>query len=155
MGEFIWHQWSRFVSISATIYAIWASFFGFFYRKFFWDFVGGTLRDPGGLQPSKNVAFFITVIVKVPVVQILAMILGFVILALEMPLPMLKQYSFYRSFMLRIVLHLLEAFLTVLFYQGTNAALWSIITALCYSRAISLGESMAEAKQNRGRDGPA
>lgn len=30
--------------------AIWAGFFGLFYRKFFWDFVGGTLRDPGGLQ---------------------------------------------------------------------------------------------------------
>lgn len=30
--------------------AVWAAFFGLFYRKFFWDFVGGTLRDPGGLQ---------------------------------------------------------------------------------------------------------
>lgn len=30
--------------------AVWASFFGFLYRKFFWDFIGGTLRDPGGLQ---------------------------------------------------------------------------------------------------------
>lgn len=30
--------------------AIWSGFWGLFYRKFFWDFVGGTLRDPGGLQ---------------------------------------------------------------------------------------------------------
>lgn len=29
---------------------IWAAFWGMFYRKFFWDFVGGTLRDPGGIQ---------------------------------------------------------------------------------------------------------
>ena len=29
---------------------IWAAFWGFLYRKFFWDFVGGTLRAPGGLQ---------------------------------------------------------------------------------------------------------
>lgn len=29
---------------------IWAGFWGLFYRKFFWDFVGGTLRDPGGIQ---------------------------------------------------------------------------------------------------------
>ena len=29
---------------------VWASFFALFYRKFFWDFVGGILRDPGGLQ---------------------------------------------------------------------------------------------------------
>ena len=30
--------------------AVWAAYFGLFYRKFFWDFVSGTLRDPGGLQ---------------------------------------------------------------------------------------------------------
>lgn len=30
--------------------AVWASFWGLIFRKFFWDFVGGTLRDPGGLQ---------------------------------------------------------------------------------------------------------
>lgn len=30
--------------------AVWAGYFGIFYRKFFWDFVGGTLRDPGGMQ---------------------------------------------------------------------------------------------------------
>ena len=28
----------------------WAGFWGLIWRKFFWDFVGGTLRDPGGLQ---------------------------------------------------------------------------------------------------------
>ena len=30
--------------------AIWASLWGLFYRKFFWDFIGGTLQDPGGLK---------------------------------------------------------------------------------------------------------
>ena len=30
--------------------AIWSGYFGIFYRKFFFDFVGGTLRDPGGMQ---------------------------------------------------------------------------------------------------------
>lgn len=28
----------------------WAGFWGLIWRKFFWDFVGGTLRDPGGFQ---------------------------------------------------------------------------------------------------------
>ena len=28
----------------------WAGFWGLIWRKFFWDFVGGTLRDPGGMQ---------------------------------------------------------------------------------------------------------
>lgn len=155
MGNLVWHQYSRYVSITASIYAIWASFWGFFYRKFFWDFVGGTLRDPGGIQPSKNAAIFISLIVKAPIIQIFAMIFGFMILALETPLPLIKQYSFYRSLVLRVILLLFQAFLTVLFYQGTNAALWSIIAALCYGRAINLGESMEEAKQNRGKEGPA
>ncbi|PPQ96527.1 hypothetical protein CVT26_010455 [Gymnopilus dilepis] len=155
MGKFVWHQFSRFVSITASIYAIWASFYGLFYRKFFWDFVGGTLRDPGGLQPSKNAALFIMLIVRVPLVQIFAMIFGFMILALEMPLPLLKQYAFYRSLVLRVVLLLFQAFLTVLFYQGTNAALWSVIAFLGYIRAIGLGELMQEASQNRGKGGTA
>ena len=69
MGNLIWHEYSRLISITASICelplvsniilhfnlvfavdAIWAAFFGLFYRKFFWDFIGGTLRDPGGLQ---------------------------------------------------------------------------------------------------------
>ena len=69
MGNLIWHEYSRLVSISSSVCelpstsniilhflfydfvdAIWAAFFGLFYRKFFWDFVGGTLRDPGGIQ---------------------------------------------------------------------------------------------------------
>lgn len=66
MGKFIWHDYARLTAITATICksnalilfpntqrlsdAVWASFFGLIYRKFFWDFVGGTLRDPGGLQ---------------------------------------------------------------------------------------------------------
>ena len=29
---------------------VWAGYWGLFYRKFFWDFVNGTLRDPGGFQ---------------------------------------------------------------------------------------------------------
>ena len=41
--------------------AIWAGFWGLLYRKFFWDFVGGTLRDPGGLQcvPSAGRIIFL------------------------------------------------------------------------------------------------
>ena len=39
-----------FSLLTIVLDAVWASFFGLIYRKFFWDFVGGTLRDPGGLQ---------------------------------------------------------------------------------------------------------
>jgi len=155
MGNLVWHEYSRLVSISASVYAVWAAFFGLFYRKFFWDFVGGTLRDPGGIQPSPNAAVFIAVIVRVPLVPIFTMLLGMIILAIEFPLPVIKKFSFYRSLVVRIVLLVFQVFLTILFYQGTNAAIWSLIAAICYARAVMLGEVMEEAKQNRGKVGGA
>ncbi|KAF9478821.1 hypothetical protein BDN70DRAFT_808103 [Pholiota conissans] len=172
MGNLIWHEYTRLISITANICewiisppnespsnnatdAVWAAFFGLFYRKFFWDFVGGTLRDPGGLQPSPNAALFVTLIVKAPIIQIISMILGFIILAIELPLPAVKQFSVYRSLVVRVVLLLFQTFFSILFYQGTNAAIWSLIAAMCYGRAIMLGETMTEAKKNRGRGGEA
>ncbi|KZT29031.1 hypothetical protein NEOLEDRAFT_1160702 [Neolentinus lepideus HHB14362 ss-1] len=118
MGNLIWHEYSRLLSITSCVYTIWASFWGFYYRKFFWDFVGGIVRSPGGLQPSRANAIFITLIVKAPIIQILSMILAFVILAIEFPLPQLKGSSIHRSFIVRVPLLLLQAFLTVLFYQN-------------------------------------
>jgi len=153
MGNLIWHEYSRFVSITASVYAIWASFYGLIYRKFFWDFVGATLRDPGGLQAPPSAALFVTLIVKTPVIQIISMILGMVILAIELPVPMVKQLALYRSLPLRVILLLFQVFFTILFYQGTNAAIWSLIAAGCYVRAIMLGEVMKEAKENRGKIG--
>ncbi|KAF5380466.1 hypothetical protein D9615_004623 [Tricholomella constricta] len=151
MGNLVWHEYSRLTAITASIYGVWAAFFGLFYRKFFWDFVGGTLRDPGGF----HAAIFISIIVKVPVVQILTMLLGMFIIALEFPLPQLKSLAIHRSIVLRIVLLLFQTFLTILFYQGTNAAIWSFMAAICYTRAQLLGETMAEAKGNRGKAGDA
>jgi len=155
MGNLIWHEYARYVTLAATVYSIWASFWGMYYRKFFWDFIGGTLRNPGGLQPANNVSFFIDIIVKVPVVQILVMFHGFALLALDYPLPVVKRMAIHRSFALRIVMLLGQAFLSVLFYQGTNGALWSLIAAACWTRALVLGEIMPEAKANRGRKGQA
>lgn len=155
MGNLIWHEYARLLAVTSSVYTIWASFWGFYYRKFFWDFVGGIVRAPGGLQPSKANAVFITLIVKAPVIQILAMLLAFVILALELPIPQIKGTMIHRNFVIRIPLLLLQAFLTILFYQGTNAALWSMITAACYGRAVVLGETMKEAKDNRGKGGRA
>lgn len=155
MGNLIWHEWSRYVSLTATVYSIWAAFWGILYRKFFWDFVGGTLRAPGGLQPANNVGFFIDIIVKAPVVQILLMLHGFALLALEYPAPFLKGTGIHRSLPLRIVMLLGQAFLAILFYQGTNGAIYSLTAAIGYTRAIMLGEEMKEAKDHRGRGGKA
>jgi hypothetical protein len=156
MGNLVWHDLGHFIAATASVYAVWSSFFGLYYRKFFWDFVGGTLRDPGGIQPAPGVAVFITLIVKAPIIQVISMILGMIILAIEVlpqQLPQIKETAIYRSFVIRIVLLFFQAFLTILIYQGTNASLWSLIAIICYTRAQLLGEMMEEAKENRGRGG--
>ncbi|KAJ7141497.1 hypothetical protein C8R44DRAFT_604068 [Mycena epipterygia] len=155
MGNLVWHEYARYVSITASAYAVWCSFFALFYRKFFWDFVSGTLRDPGGLQPSPSAAIFITLIVKAPVIPIINMIFALFILAVENPLPLLKSMSIQRSLIFKVVLLVFQAFFSILFYQGTNAALWSLIAIICYLRAMALGEKIEEAKANRGQGGRA
>jgi len=155
MGNLIWHEYSRLTSITASVYTVWASFWGLIYRKFFWDFVGGIVRDPGGIQPSPNAAIFITVILKIPIVQIMAMLMGLSLLALEFPLKPIKGTAIHRSIVVRVVMLLFQTFLAVLFYQGTNGALWSLIAAAGYTRALILGEKMEEAKDNRGKGGRA
>jgi len=155
MGAFVWHDWAHFVTITSSVYSVWAGFWGLVYRKFFWDFVNGTLRDPGGLQPANSDKIFIEIMVTAPIIQILAMITGFLILALELPLPLLKGSSLHRSWVIRIVLLALQAFLTILFYQGTNAALYSFIAMIGYTMAQVRGEKMQEAKDNKGRGGKA
>lgn len=155
MGNLVWHEYARLVSISASIYSVWAGFWGLIYRKFFWDFVNGTLRNPGGLQPAKQDAIFVTLIVKAPVIQIFAILTGLFIIALEFPLPLLKGNRFQRSFVMKALMLVNQAMNAVFFYQGTNGALWSLIAAACYGRAIYLGETVKEAKDNRGRPGKA
>jgi len=155
MGNLVWHEYARLISITASAYAVWASFFGLFYRKFFWDFVGGTLRDPGGLQPAPGAAIAITLIVKLPIIPILNAIVALVILSVENPLPLLKSMSIRRSMIFKVVLLVFQTFFSILFYQGTNAALWSLIAIMCYIRAMALGETIEEAKANRGQGGRA
>ena len=67
-----------------------------------------------------SAAVFVALIVKVPVVQAFAMTLGMVIIALELRLPMLKKYSWHRSFVVRIILLVFQILLTVLFYQVSH-----------------------------------
>jgi len=85
----------------------------------------------------------------------MAAIVALINLSIENPLPLLKGSSIQRSLVLRIVILVFQVLFTVLFYQGTNAALWSLIAIFCYVRALALGEKMEEAKDNRGKGGRA
>jgi len=151
MGVFIWHQWARFVTITASVYTIWSGYWGLFYRKFFWDFVQGTLRAPGGLQPSASALPFVGVIVKMPIIQPIAIVVGFIMLSMEMPLPFIKNTAIHRSWMPRIMGLIIQAFLASLYYQGTNAAVWSLIGCFGYIQATIRSEIREELKQGRGR----
>jgi len=155
MGNLIWHEYARYVGITASVYAVWSGYWALFYRKFFWDFVGGIQRDPGGFQAPAAAQPFIVLIIRMPVIPIFAIIIGLFNIALEYPLPQLKSLSIHRSLVLRVVILLFQAFFTILYYQGTNSALWSTIAAFCYTRGIMLGEEMQEAKDNRGKGGRA
>jgi len=154
MGVLIWHEWAHYMSVTAAVYSVWAGYWGLWYRKFFWDFVNGIVRTPGGIQPSNQDAFFSDIIIRAPVVQLLVIFSGIAYIAFEYPLiPGIKKTSIYRSLVLRAVWLLIHGILSVLFYQGTNAALWSFISSFAYARAIMKGEYIKEAKENRGKGG--
>lgn len=154
MGVFIWHDWARLVAIAGSVYLVWAGYWGIFYRKYFWDFVDGTLRDPGGLQPSQNALPLVNVIVKAPVLQILVILNALGTLVVELA-PFVRGTSIWRSWAFRIVILLSQTVIGLLVYQCTNGALYSLIAAFGYTMAQLKGEEMQEAKSNRGRDGGA
>jgi len=153
MGKFIWHEWARFVSISAAVYLIWASIWGILYRKFFFDFIDHGFDTSGPVPipiPNPRYDPILDVIVKIPLVQITAMLMGIFTLAFEYPAPFLKGTALERNFTFKAVYLLIQATVAVLFYQGTNAFLWSVVAAIGYGRAVMLGEVMAVPKPARG-----
>ncbi|KAH6914347.1 hypothetical protein BKA70DRAFT_1096276 [Coprinopsis sp. MPI-PUGE-AT-0042] len=155
MGTLIWHEWARLVAITASIYAVWSGMFGLFYRKYPWDFVGGTMRDPGGLQAAPSAAPMVAIIIKIPIVPALAMVLGLLNIAVNFPAPFLKGTALHRSFHLRAMLLVIQFVITILFYQGTNAAIYTLVALIGYTRAIIRGEILKEARENRGKTGAA
>lgn len=155
MGNLIWHEWARLVAITASIYAVWSGMFGLLYRKYFWDFMGGIMRDPGGYQSPPSAAPMVAVIIKIPLVPIFAMVIGLLNIAVNFPAPFLKGTALHRSFHLRAVLLVVQFIITILFYQGTNAAIYSLVALVGYTRAIIRGEILKEARENRGKTGAA
>jgi len=155
MGVLVWNDWSHLLGITSAVYGLWAGFWGLFYRKFFWDMIGGTL-GPAGIIPGPNSAFFDMIIVTIPIVQILVMVLSVKLLLLEFaPFAAIKKTFMYRSFMYKASMYFVLAFLSILFYQGTNAALYSLVAVAAYVRAQVKGELMPEGKENKGRGGHA
>jgi len=108
--------------------------------------------NPCGIIPAKSDSIFITLIVKAPIIQLLAIFFALSHLMLEL-VPHIRQYAVYRSFVLRIVTYTLQTFFAVLFYQGTNGALYTFVAVIGFVMAQIRGEIVEEARIQRGRSG--
>lgn len=97
----------------------------FVWPKIFWDFLTKTL-DPA-VKP-------------VPVLQIINLILGLFMFALEWPLGFLSGTALHRSLEFRLAILPLTALTAALIYQGTNPALYYLIGMVVYFWAYSEGE---------------
>ena len=76
---------------------------------------------------------FVDVIIKAPVLPIFVMLTGASLLALEWPLPYIKDWSIRRSFVVRIVALVVQAFLAILFYQVSKRGDFFHRVCLCPS----------------------
>ncbi|BGP33945.1 hypothetical protein JCM10296v2_005754 [Rhodotorula toruloides] len=135
MGALIWHDWARLLALTSGAYVAWAAFWGLFYRKYFWDFVGGRL-GPHGIVPPPQAEIFEKIIVELPVLQIVNIVNGLVALALEWPLPVVKKLGIYGSIKLRLGLYVWSALVAAFVYQTAFASLFYLVTLLAYARAL-------------------
>lgn len=145
MGKLIKNHWARLVILTAaacksyptaidtttntilitTPDQIGAALECFFWPKIFWDFA--TKNLDGAVKP-------------IPVLQVINMILGFIGLAWEWPLPLLAGTGLHRSIEARLIIYPLSALCALLIYQGTNSGLYYIIGMGAYFWAFSEGE---------------
>src|SRR5262245_54827002 len=102
-----------------------AGFHGIFWPKIFFDFL--TKNLDGAVKP-------------IPVLQVMNMIFGLLMLALEWPLPFIAGTSIHRSLEIRLAILPLVALASILLYQGTNAAIYYVVGLLAYFWAYSEGE---------------
>lgn len=98
---------------------------GFFWPKIFWDF----------LTRNLDVA-----VRPVPVLQIVNLLFGLGLLALEWPLSFLAGTSLHRSLEFRLAVLPLTALASALMYQSTNPAIYYMIGMGAYFWAYSEGE---------------
>ncbi|KAK1923476.1 hypothetical protein DB88DRAFT_491375 [Papiliotrema laurentii] len=147
MGDLIWCDWGRLCAITSAIYMLWASFWAFFYRKFFWDFIGGTL-GPAGIIPGTNTKGFVLIVVKIPLLQIFTLLIALLTILLELPVPLYENSALHRDIAVRLALYFAAAFVGVMVYQSVDCSLYYLITSLVYARAMMRGETIGAGLEN-------
>jgi len=111
--------------------------------------IGGVLGRHG-IIPGPGSSFFVTIIVKVPVVQIVNILNGLFTLALEWTIPFLQGTAPHRSFVFRSVFYVWCAFTAMLVYQSVDGGVYYLITAWAYLQATKRKEVM-EGSDRRGK----
>lgn len=102
-----------------------ASLQGYFWPKFFWDFLTTNLN--GAVRP-------------IPVLQTINLLLGLLALCWEYPLPWLSGTAMHRSIEARLVVYPVASLAALLLYQGTNAGIYYLIGMGVYFWGFSEGE---------------
>ncbi|EME46106.1 hypothetical protein DOTSEDRAFT_70190 [Dothistroma septosporum NZE10] len=125
MGKLIKNHWARLIVLTAAAYQIAATLEGFFWPKFFFDFL------------TKN---FDLAVKPIPILQIINLVIGFLTLAYEWPLNFVAGTSIHRSLEVRLMWLPLASLTSILLYQATNAALYYFIAMIVYFWAYSEGE---------------
>ncbi|KAH6895214.1 hypothetical protein B0T10DRAFT_210524 [Thelonectria olida] len=141
MGKLIKNHWARLIILTAAAYQVAAAIECFIWPKIFWDFLTRTLD--GAVRP-------------IPVLQIVNLILGIGVFALEWPMSFIAGSAVHRSLEVRLAILPLTALSAVLIYQGTNAALYYLVGMIVYFWGYSEGEIICETPWSlpkRGRAG--
>ncbi|GAA97041.1 uncharacterized protein L969DRAFT_96928 [Mixia osmundae IAM 14324] len=141
MGNLIWAQWARLLALASATNLLWAASWAIAYRKFFWDMIDAPL-GPHGDQPPERDAVFLTLIVRVPAIQIILIVHALIMLAFEWPLPLLRQSALYRHHSVKITFYVVTAVLASLVYQSIDGAFYLLIAAAVRARASRLREPM-------------
>jgi hypothetical protein len=97
----------------------------FLWPKIFWDFLTRSLD--GAVKP-------------VPALQIINLLMGLGMLAMEWPLKFVAGSALHRSLEFRLAILPLTALSAALIYQGTNAAIYYVIGMFVYFWGYSEGE---------------
>ncbi|EMC98798.1 hypothetical protein BAUCODRAFT_380646 [Baudoinia panamericana UAMH 10762] len=129
MGKLIKNHWARLLVMTAATYHIAASIEGFFWPKFFFDFL--TKNFDGAVKP-------------IPILQIINLVFAVVTLAFEWPLNVLAGTSAHKSIEARIIWLPLCSLTAVLMYQATNPALYYLIGCAVYFWAYCEGEVVCD-----------
>ncbi|WPH05068.1 Hypothetical protein R9X50_00796700 [Acrodontium crateriforme] len=125
MGKLIKNHWARLIVLSAATYQVAAALEGFFWPKFFFDFL------------TKN---FDACVKPLPILQIINLIIALVGLTYEWPLSFIAGTALHRSMVARMMWLPLASLASVLLYQGTNPALYYLVATVVYFWAYSEGE---------------